>query len=167
MPSPQFATVLLMLVLGATSNGFSQTKAPAKPAPAYDTPEQTKQKEHDLAVWTVNTQIAGHQRDPTFYVYVTKEYMEKVVAILQKRKPRPITYEDYENLETTDSDVSGQGQWFSETVLHLGLHYREMSRTSTDSIDLVTYRWQNPDGSSVVATFRNQRLVSKTQNGLK
>ena len=42
----------------------------------------------------------------------------------------------------------------------------EVGRTSLAGSEIVTWMWQNPDGSSVTGVFRNGFLVSKAQVGL-
>jgi hypothetical protein len=156
--------------LAACALAITPSAAQNPPAPktaAYDTPEQTKKKLFDLAVWSTDAQVAGHERDKNFYIYDTKEYADRVVAIVQKRQPRPISYDDYTSLETSGSDITELGEWFWSVVLKLGLKFQEMSRTSIGPVETVIYQWKNPDGSNVVGTFQNHRLVSKAQRGLK
>ncbi len=164
-------TVVFMLVAGSLSYVAAQTK-PAKPSAkratqTYDTQERTEKKICDLAVWSLEAQVAGRERDSSYLVYETNEYMEKVVAILQKRRPQPIGYEDYQSLETSGSDITDKGEWFANVVLNLGLKFREVSRTSSGPIETIIYEWKNANGSHVVGTFQNRRLVGKAQTGLK
>ena len=84
--------------------------------------------------------------------------------------PHPrVTMEQYEQLfngisyENAQTLVSlGPGTELSRTG-YFGSVYGEPSHR----IETVTYVWKNPDGSSLIALFRENKLVSKSQSGLK
>jgi hypothetical protein len=154
---------LVTLAVSGAGFGTDQT-APARTTTprSYDTPEQTQKKIIELAKWAL-----AHPRDADRPVYQSKEYWNRVVAIVEAREPRPISYVDYKALETGSAYIPGKGEWFATVVLQLGLRYQERSRTSLEGDEIVVYQWMNEDGSNVAATFRDDRLVSKTQIGLK
>jgi hypothetical protein len=129
----------------------------------YDTKEQTKRKEFDLAVWAINAQVAGRATDAHFVVHETAEYMARVIAIVQSRRPHQISYSTYESLAINGND----GESFADTVMKLGMSVQEVRRRSVGSIETLMYQWTNADGSHVLAIFQNQRLVSKAQTGLE
>lgn len=69
-------------------------------------------------------------------------------------QPRSFGRAEYEQLRIgmTLTDV--------RAILNPGV---ETSRSAT----MATFRWENPDGSKITATFENDQLKSKEQNGLK
>jgi hypothetical protein len=80
-------------------------------------------------------------------------------AALMASNALPITYMDYDALYTEQSY-----QRVLSTLWHLP---KEVSRSSIGDITTIAYRWDNPDGSNIMAVFQNDRLVSKAQAGLK
>lgn len=75
------------------------------------------------------------------------------------QKSMGLTYKAYLYLETNMS---------YENVRDIfGFNGKEQSESSLSDIKTVIYQWQNDDGSNVIVTFQNDRLVSKAQAGLK
>ena len=64
-------------------------------------------------------------------------------------------------------DQITDGMNYSKVAITIGVNGEELSRTSGDGVILTTYRWVNHDGSNLIATFQNDKLVSKAQFGLK
>ena len=132
-------------------------------SPPYDTAEETESKIYDLSVWALmNTADLNHPANDT------KEYMDKVVAILERRPPRPTSLEDYESVLTNNADATRKGEWLADAFLKLGLNGKQTSRTAIGGdTEIAVYEWTNADGSNVVGVFANRRLISKRQSGLQ
>ena len=64
-------------------------------------------------------------------------------------------------------DQIADGMSYSKVAMTIGVDGEELSRTSGDGVSLTTYRWVNHDGSNLIATFQNSKLISKAQFGLK
>ena len=64
-------------------------------------------------------------------------------------------------------DQIADGMCYSKVAITIGVNGEELSRTSGDGVILTMYRWVNHDGSNLIATFQNDKLVSKAQFGLK
>jgi len=74
--------------------------------------------------------------------------------------PVRITLAQFLKLDDRDS--------YNAAVRLLGQQYgTEISRTMIGGTTTVMYQWQNDDGSNMTAMFQNDRLVSKSQFGLK
>jgi len=78
---------------------------------------------------------------------------------------RPISLAEFERLET--------GMDYSAACLALHASGQELTRCRfagesgvIEPIEIVVYGWINADGTSVSATFENDKLVSKAQAGL-
>jgi hypothetical protein len=66
------------------------------------------------------------------------------------------------------------GMSYSQVALIIGEPGEEASRSNievvpgvTESIETVSYQWINPNGSHMNAIFQNDRLITKTQAGLR
>jgi hypothetical protein len=116
-----------------------------------------------LSVWTIQQQRIRNDQP----VYESVEYLQRVIEILDNRRPKTITLADFQSLDPNESDEFGRGPWLNVVILKLGLKYKEMSRTDDAGADVVVYRWTNSNGSTLDATFRNRRLVAKSHSGLK
>jgi hypothetical protein len=156
------AAVMLFSFLAGSPAVGAQNKAESPSPSAYDTAEETEDKIYDLSLWVLENLVDLH-RPPND----TKEYMDKVVAILERRPPRPVTFDDYQLLATTNADATGKGEWVADVFLKLGLSGKQTSRTTIGGdAEISVYEWKNADGSRIVATFANRRLIAKTQSGL-
>jgi hypothetical protein len=150
-------------ITDARQRGRGQSTSPQQPTRRYDSPEQTEKKLYDLSVWTIEQQNVRRDRS----IFDTVEYLQRVIEILDSRRPKPITLADYQSLDPIEVDSFGRGAWLNVVILKLGLGYKELSRSDEGGLDTVVYRWTNPNGSTLDATFQNRRLASKSQSGLK
>jgi hypothetical protein len=123
----------------------------------YDTPAQRKAKISALYLWAYNN--SSKERP----AWGRQEYVAKVLDIVERWRPHRITYEMYEHLTTDDED----GTAVSDALLTFGSVPTELSRVSSGDTELVVYQWSNSDGSNVIGTFRDRRLVGKAQSGLR
>jgi hypothetical protein len=165
------ATLLVLVVGGALTASLPAraqqrgraAAAPQQPTRRYDTPQETEKKLYDLSVWTIQQQRIRSDRP----IFDSVEYLQRVIEILDNRRPKTITLADFQSLDPNETDEFGRGPWLNVVILKLGLKYKEMSRTDEGGADIVVYRWTNPNGSTLDATFRNRRLVNTSQSGLK
>ena len=67
--------------------------------------------------------------------------------------------EEYSRVET--------GMSYSQVVDIVGSRGKEMSRTSLGGHTSVTVLWENWDGSNMIVSFSNDRVVTKAQAGLR
>ena len=75
-------------------------------------------------------------------------------------EPDLVTLNDYLNLRDEMS--------YAEVVGVIKVSGSEVSRTTTGGINVVMYTWKNGRGrGSLTAMFQNDRLINKTQFGLK
>jgi hypothetical protein len=58
------------------------------------------------------------------------------------------------------------GESYESCVYVIGAPGEEISRSDFAGNTTVTYSWKNANGSNMIATFQNDRLVSKAQSGL-
>ena len=70
-----------------------------------------------------------------------------------------VTKEKYDKLKT--------GMSYEEVVKIIGWEGEEMSQNEVGGTKTVMYMWQNPDGSNMNAMFQNDKLIQKSQFGLK
>jgi hypothetical protein len=129
-----------------------------KPTGAYDTPAQTEDRKLALACWALEPGADGQPKNTSAERPAAgrKEYGLKVLEILKRQRPHPITYAAYETLDT-DAYLDGRGDFLYDAWLTLGALPKEISRTLIGDDEIVAYQWKNPDGSHVIATFRNAR----------
>ena len=147
--------------VAAQTRGNGPAKKPqAKAASAYDTPEQTEKKKDALLYWSLEN--SSKERPAAS----RPEYCRRVLDILKRMRPHPITFEMYEELSTNEY-LDGTGDFICDAWLKLGGLPTELSRSSSGDYEIVVYQWRNPDGSDVVAAFRNDQVVSKVQHGLR
>ncbi len=77
----------------------------------------------------------------------------------EKKEDRTVTKEEYDKLKT--------GMSYKEVVKIIGFEGEEMSQNEVGGTKTVMYMWQNPDGSNMNAMFQNDKLIQKSQFGLK
>jgi hypothetical protein len=132
-------------------------------AQTYDTPDETESKVYDLSVWALT-----NNADATRPVNDTQEYMNRVRAIIEKRMPRQISFEDFLSISTENVDATRKGEWLADVFLKLGPGGKQTSRSVIGGdAEISVYEWKNADGSKIVAMFANRRLIKKEQTGLK
>ncbi|HXG90329.1 MAG TPA: hypothetical protein VNJ02_18540 [Vicinamibacterales bacterium] len=151
--------VALLTTLGAAPSVYAQKIA--TPDDAYWSEGQEAVAIHNLAWWALSNtsrESPGSTR---------KEYGVKVLEIIKLSKPRPISHEMYRALNTEGQYFDGRGDSLFTTWLTMRALPKEVSRTSFGGNEIVIYQWQNANGSSVIGTFHNGFLVSKTQTGLQ
>ena len=59
-----------------------------------------------------------------------------------------------------------EGMTYEEVSRIIGTRGSEVSSTSAEGYKLVSYSWQNENGSNMIALFENNRLTTKSQFGL-
>jgi hypothetical protein len=59
------------------------------------------------------------------------------------------------------------GMDFLEVINHLGNHYEQSSMSEIGSLRTESYNWTNPNGGFVNVIFQHDKVVSKSQYGLK
>jgi hypothetical protein len=64
-------------------------------------------------------------------------------------------------------DLVTDGMPYSGVRAIIGTDGEEMSRATFAGMTSVVYTWKNRDGSNMVATFQDDRLVTKAQFGLQ
>jgi hypothetical protein len=165
----KFISVIALLLGAAVAAAQPSTRidgsATRHTPTTYDTPQQTQAKLDALFDWELSyTYQNGLSRVPSYLGadplnQAGLAYKAKAIEILARWRPHRITYEMYEALE--DSYMDGKGLVLCSAWLKLGAVPVELSRTSIGDDVLAVYQWRNPDG------FANNRLVSKTQVGLR
>jgi hypothetical protein len=59
------------------------------------------------------------------------------------------------------------GMTVAEVNAVMGFDGKESSRSGSGENEYITISWANPSGSSMIATFKGGKLVSRLQVGLK
>ncbi len=71
---------------------------------------------------------------------------------------RPFSVKDYNEIQT--------GMAYEEVVSILGNPGDNLSTVSQSNVITATFRWKNPDGSSLSLVLQNNRVVSKSEQNL-
>jgi hypothetical protein len=80
------------------------------------------------------------------------------VMSVPDRPTWPVGRAEYDRLEL--------GMTYGQAATAMGWTGEEAASSATGGGETETYSWPNPDGSRIVATFRDNRLISKRQFGL-
>lgn len=78
-----------------------------------------------------------------------------LVRVLPRTAPRPLSLASYARVRP--------GMRYLEVVRTVGVNG---VRADGSTASGVTYRWRNQDGSTMTATFQDNRLVFKSETGL-
>src|SRR4029078_12161406 len=103
----------------------AQSRAGGEKPQTYDTAQETEDKLFDLCMWVPDHQTSDVRNPPN----ASKAYMDQVMAILERRAPKPMTLDDYLSVATNNVDVTQKGDWLADVFLKLGLGGKETSRT--------------------------------------
>ena len=82
-----------------------------------------------------------------------------VVYHILSQRYRIITLEEYGQLTL--------GMHLLEVEYRIGTGKEIRVQRMQDDVAMTTYEWQNPDGSRLIATFQEMKLIGKAQAGLK
>lgn len=82
-----------------------------------------------------------------------------VTRVVPPAEPPVVNLFEYESLRP--------GMTYAQVVAAVGADGTEIARVRRQGVERTQYSWVNPDGSKMTATFRDRKLTTKVQNGLR
>ena len=126
----------------------------------------TKPKVNLIAIALIIVAIAGlgymgyqFKRD--------RDTKESLAALEKIRAETAIILGNTATITNADFIEIGTGWNYDRVKSVLRNDGKEVSRVELGGISTVVYQWTNTDGSNVIITFQDGKLVSKAQAGLK